>query len=322
VTAGLRLAAIVTANPDRQERVKRDHPDAAVLASADELWERAGDYDVAVVAAPNRAHVPLALAAFESGLAVVVDKPLAASADDGRLLIETARERGLLLTVFQNRRWDGDFLTVRALIDEGVLGRVLRFESRFERWRPEVAPGWRERAEPEEAGGLLLDLGSHLVDQALQLFGHAQAVYAELDRRRPGARVDDDVFVASDHVSGVRSHLWASAVAADSGPRFRVLGNRAAYVKHGLDVQERALRSGRRPDDPDWGREPEEHSGVLVADGRRSAIPTRPGNYRRSTRASPPAWRAERRRPLRRKRPSRGLRCSRRRACRTRGGKS
>jgi scyllo-inositol 2-dehydrogenase (NADP+) len=233
------------------------------------------------VATPNRTHVPLATTALGAGLPVVVDKPLAATADDGHRLADLAAGRGLLLTVFQNRRLDGDFLTVRKLLADGVLGSVSRFESRFERWRPETKAGWRELGSPEEAGGVLFDLGSHLIDQALQLFGPAAHVYAEVDRRRPGAAVDDDIFVALTHESGVRSHLWASQAAAQAGPRLRVLGSAAGYVKWGLDAQEAALKEGARPADPDWGREPAENWGVLGTGDDLRPIETEPGDYPR-----------------------------------------
>jgi scyllo-inositol 2-dehydrogenase (NADP+) len=278
---GLELAAIVTRAEQRRMRARRDHPGADLLESAEEVWRRADDFDLVVVAAPNRFHVPLARASIEAGLAVVVDKPLAASADEGRRLVGEARERGVMLTVFQNRRWDGDFLTVRGLLEEGALGEVERFESRFERWRPELSGGWRESGESQDAGGLLYDLGSHLIDQALCLFGPAALVYAELDRRRPGAETDDDTFVALTHESGVRSHLWMSAVAAQPGPRFRVSGRAASYVKYGLDVQEELLRAGRRPDDPSWGREPEAGWGLLGAGDQVRHVPTVPGTYQR-----------------------------------------
>jgi len=278
---GLELAAIVTRDDERRTRARRDHPSAALLASPEEVRERAGDFDLVVVAAANRAHVPLARSSIQAGLAVVVDKPLAANADAGRSLVRDARERGVMLTVFQNRRWDGDFLTVRGLLEEGALGEVGRFESRFERWRPELSGGWRESGDPQDAGGLLNDLGSHLVDQALFLFGPAAKVYSELDTRRAGAQTDDDSFVALLHESGVRSHLWMSAVAAQLGPRFRVLGSRAAYVKFGIDVQEELLHAGRRPDDPLWGREPEDRWGSLGAGDELRRIPTVPGAYQR-----------------------------------------
>jgi len=234
-----------------------------------------------VVAAPNRAHAPLARAAIKAGLAVVVDKPLAANAAEGRELAREARERGVMLTVFQNRRWDGDFLTVQRLLTDQALGRVLRFESRFERWQPELSGGWRELATPEEAGGLLFDLGSHLVDQALALFGPARQVYAELDARRPGAQVDDDSFVPLTHDAGVRSHLWMSAVSAQFGPRLRVLGDRAAYVKYGLDVQEESLSEGLKPGEPGWGEEPEERWGLLGVGENVQRVRTEPGAYQR-----------------------------------------
>jgi scyllo-inositol 2-dehydrogenase (NADP+) len=278
-TAGLELAVVVTGNDERQAQALSEHPRVTVLPTSDEVWERAAELDLVVVATPDSSHVPLARAALDAGLPVVVDKPLARSAPEGRALVEAARERGLMLTVFQNRRWDGDFLTLRRLLDDGRLGRVHRFESRFERWRPQVGSGWRERPGAGEAGGLLYDLGSHLVDQALQLFGGVRDVYAEVDVRRDGAVADDDDFLALEHESGVRSQLWMSALAADRGPRFRVLGDRAAFVKRGLDVQEEALRAGRSPADPDWGEEPRERWGRLVTGGEVHEVPTEPGSY-------------------------------------------
>jgi predicted dehydrogenase len=281
VVDGLDLSAIVTRDPERRARARRDFPGAELLESADEIWERPGAFELVVVAAPNRVHVPLARAAIDAGIAVVVDKPLAAAASEARELVDAARARDVVLTVFQNRRWDGDFLTASRLVAEQALGRVFRFESRFERWRPELSGGWRELPGAEEAGGLLFDLGSHLVDQALVLFGPVRQVYAELDVRRPGATVDDDSFVALTHVTGVRSHLWMSSVAAQSAPRLRVLGDRAAYVKYGMDVQEEALHQGLRPRDPGWGEEPEEHWGLLGAGDRVERIRTDPGAYER-----------------------------------------
>jgi scyllo-inositol 2-dehydrogenase (NADP+) len=276
-TPGLEVAAIVTRNPERRERAERDHRGARVVA---EVSEMLGEVDVAVVATPNREHVPVARAALEAGVDVVVDKPLAVTASEGRELVEEARRAGRLLTVFHNRRWDGDFLTVRRLLQRAALGRVVRFESRFERWRPRVAPGaWRERGDPSEGGGLLLDLGTHLVDQALVLFGRPRSVYAEVERRRQGATVDDDVFVALEHDGGVLSHLWTSMVAAAPASRFRVLGLEAAYVKDGLDPQEEALRAGARPGDAEWGREPEQRWGRLVAGDSEQPIETERGVY-------------------------------------------
>jgi predicted dehydrogenase len=278
-TSGLRLSAIVTANEARRAQAAEDCPQARLLPDVSSLWQIANDLDVVVVASPNRTHVPLALAAIDAGLAVVVDKPLAATTDDARRLVDAARDRGTVLTVFQNRRWDGDFLTLRRLLAEGRLGDVLRFESRYERWRPIVKPGWRMLDAPEEAGGLLFDRGSHLIDQALVLFGPVTQVYAELDRRRGGVAVDDDAFVALTHASGVRSHLWMTSVAAQHAPRFRVLGSRAAFVKSGLDVQEDALRNGAAPRTPGWSEEPADRWGQLGVGDEVQAVPTAAGDY-------------------------------------------
>ena len=246
-----------------------------------ELWKGRDDLDLVVVAAPNSAHVPAATAAIEAGLPVVVDKPLAVTTADARGLITLARERNVMLTVFQNRRYDGDMQTLRRLLAEGTLGDPLRFESRFERWRPTPKPGWRESGQPGEGGGLLMDLGSHLIDQALQLFGPASAVYCELDRRRAQVAVDDDVFVALTHLNGVRSHLWMSVLASQLGPRLRVLGSRASYVKFGLDLQEDALRAGQRPGRGPWGEEPAERWGVVGAGDDVRPVATERGDYGR-----------------------------------------
>lgn len=207
--------------------------------------------------------------------AVVVDKPLSAAAADGLRLIERSEATGVLLTVFQNRRWDNDFLTLRSLLDERRLGRVHRFESRFERWRPQVRrDSWREDPDPQRAGGLLYDLGAHLIDQTLVLFGPVTSVYAELDRRRAGSVVDDDAFVALTHGGGVRSHLSVGALIAQLGPRFRVLGDRAGYTKYGLDVQEPQLVAGLLPGSPGWGADTSGHDGVVGADEQLEVIPT------------------------------------------------
>ena len=156
----------------------------------------------------------------------------------------------------------------------------MRFESRFERWRPEVdVEKWREAGTPEDAGGLLFDLGPHLIDQALELLGPARSVYAEVRRLRPGAEVDDDVFLALEHSSGARSQLWASMLAAQPGPRLRALGTRAAYVKWGLDVQEDALREGAGPGDPGFGEDPPEAWGVLGTDDDARPVETERGRY-------------------------------------------
>lgn len=276
-TPGLRLAAVVTGDPARARRVATRYG-ADVLPQAEDLW-RSGAIDLAVIAAPNVAHVPLVQAAIDGGLPIVVDKPMATTAADARDLVAWAAHAGVPFSVFHNRRWDGDLLTVRRLLAEGRLPGVTRFESRFERWRPEPKTGWRESGGATDGGGLLLDLGSHLVDQALVLFGPVSTVYAEVDRRRPGVEVEDDVMLSLTHRSGVRSQLWMSAVAPLAGPRFRVLGAAGGYLSYGLDGQESALRAGRSPADPGWGVEPVSAWGSFGTEGSLETVPTEPGDY-------------------------------------------
>lgn len=284
-TEGLVLDTVVTSNEERRAEARAAFGDVRFAASPDELWERADQLDLVVIASPNKTHVPLATAALKAGLPVVVDKPIAGTAAEARELAALAEERGLLLSVFQNRRWDNDFRTLAALIADGELGEVQRFESRFERWRPQLKGGWRESGDPDEIGGLLYDLGSHVVDQALVLFGPPVQVYAESDVRRPGAAADDDTFIAITHENGVRSHLYVSATTAQLGPRFRVLGSAAGYVKYGLDPQEAALREGLRPvAGRPWGEEVEElwgriGSGESPLTGGGTPVRTLPGDY-------------------------------------------
>jgi scyllo-inositol 2-dehydrogenase (NADP+) len=245
---GLEVAAVMTRSAERAGQARAKHAGVRIVESVDELLD---GIDLLVVASPNSAHVELGLAGLDAGLHVVVDKPLAVTAADAQRLLDAGRER---VTVFHNRRWDGDFLTLQKLVRDGSLGDVTRFESRFERFRPEIKEGWRELGDAAEGGGVLLDLGSHLIDQALQLFGAPESVYAEVRTRRPGAKVDDDVFVALEHSGGEISHLWMSAVAPLHGPRFRVSGLAAGFGCDGLDPQEDQLREGMSPGDPGFGQ--------------------------------------------------------------------
>ncbi len=274
---GLRIRAVATANPDRRTQALRDHPDAEIVGSVDALLERP-DVDIVVVVTPNRSHAAIGIQALAAGRDVVVDKPIAMSVPEAEELLDAADRAGRVLSVYQNRRWDGDFQTVRSLIDGGALGKIDSLEARFERWSP-VGAEWRELA--EEAGGPHRDLGAHLVDQSLVLFGAATRVFAQMASRRPGSRVEDSVFVAMDHASGVRSRLWTSLIASRTGPRLRVRGLAGEYVKEDLDPQEQQLLDGLRPTDPGFGEEPAERWGSIVAsDGTRTVIPTMRGDYR------------------------------------------
>jgi scyllo-inositol 2-dehydrogenase (NADP+) len=238
-----------------------------IVRSADvgTMWDLRPD--LVVLATPNATHVPLGLEAVRRGVAVVVDKPLGLSVADAQPLVALAAAEGVPLGVFHNRRWDGDFMTAQQLLSSGALGSLVLWESRFERWRPSVGTGWRETS---DGGGLLLDLGSHLVDQALVAVGPAVSVHATVRVVRPGAAQDDDVQITLEHISGARSLLVATMLAAQVGPRFRLLGTSAAWVKHGLDGQEVVLRGGAAP---------VEDGGRLGSDEAFEQLPPRPGDW-------------------------------------------
>lgn len=283
-TPGMRVAAMSVGDVTRAAKARHDYPQATIYPTAQALLGAAETLDLVVVAAPNDAHVSVGIAALEAGLPVVIDKPFAATSTDARKVMDTARRTGKLLTVFQNRRWDSDFLTARQLIAGGALGKVSRLESRFERFRPMPKAGaWRESDAPELAGGLLFDLGAHLIDQALQLFGAPTSVYAEQDRRRPSVRVDDDTFVALRFSGGEVAHLWMSVIPRIFGPRLRIVGSVGVYEKFGLDPQEAQLGVGLRPGDAAYGIEPREQSGRLATEingvAVDGAVESLPGSY-------------------------------------------
>jgi predicted dehydrogenase len=264
----LQVTHVVTADPGRRAAVEADLPGAKVVDSAAALWRSADDFDVVVVATSNDVHVPLAVAALDLGKPVVVDKPVAPTSDDAARLVEHAASCGLPLGVFHNRRWDSDTLTAADLLSSGALGSVHRLESRFTRFRPQVVDRWREKP---GGGGVLLDLGTHLVDQAVHLLGPVTEVWADVRVLRTGAEVDDDGVLALTHESGASSLLWCSAAAPWTGSRLVLQGSRAGWVKQELDGQEAAQREGRRPaDEPD---------GTLWdTDGARP-VPSRAGDW-------------------------------------------
>jgi predicted dehydrogenase len=271
---GLQLVAVVSRN---QQLVHREHPSLPVLTLDDLLADPS--IDLAIVATPNATHADIATRLLRAGKHVVVDKPFTISVEEAELVSATARGAGRIATIFHNRRWDADFLTLRALIAEGVFGPVTLFESRFDRYRPVVKDRWRER--PGPGSGIWWDLGSHLVDQALQLFGEPDAVSGDLEVQRGSGATD--FFHVVLRYGPMRAVLASSSLAVESGPRFAVLGTHATYVKFGLDSQESALAAGTRPGACEsWGADSLE--GVLTQsadDGpRRSAVRNRQGDYR------------------------------------------
>jgi predicted dehydrogenase len=279
----LELSAIVTSDPERRAEARRRYPDAQLIPTFDDLLATIDEVHLVVVTTPNATHVPLAEESLSARRHVVVDKPVAPTSGEVRRLASLAGEVDRRLIPFQNRRWDGDFRTVVQLLESGRLGPLHRFESRFERWQPEVPTSpvrsWRRDPSPGSATGVLYDLGPHLIDQAVAVFGRPRHVYAEIASRRPGADVDDDAFVALEYPDGLLAHLWMSLVAADRGPRFRLLGANGAYVKYGMDVQEAALMAGHGPRERGWGEEPPDAWGFVVTGHENVPQPTLTGAY-------------------------------------------
>jgi predicted dehydrogenase len=269
--ANCEFLGVVTTSPERRGQVAEDFGRPAFASLAD--LARGGAEAVAI-STPAATHVTLTQQALRLGLAVVCDKPFAPDADSARQTVRLAEQLDVPLTVYQNRRWDSDFLTLRELLTNGSLGTLTVFESRFERFRPQSSP----RA---AGGGTLLDFGSHLADQALVLAGPVRGVYAEMHYHADTAGLDDDVFVTLTHASGVRSHLWGSLRQGAPGPRFRAAGTDGAYVVQDVDGQEDALRSGASPASMGnrWGAEPPERWGHLRRGEADEPVPSAHGAW-------------------------------------------
>ncbi len=244
---GLRLAAIVSS---RKDDITQRYPDVGVLQTPEEAFADPA-IDLVVVATPNDSHFDLARRALAAGKHVVVDKPFARTGDEARALI--AQAKGRILSVFHNRRWDSDFLTLKQLMRDGALGEIVYFESHFDRFRPVVRDRWRERAGP--ATGSWYDLGSHLIDQALQLFGMPLGIMADLGNRRDGA-LTTDYFRVLLRYETLRVVLCGDSLAPADDRRLVVHGSRASFIKHGLDPQEAFLAGGGKPSDTGYGVEP------------------------------------------------------------------
>ena len=262
-----RLDLIATSSPDRAAEARAQHPGAEIVSTPEELLARAGDLDLVVLASPAHTHLEQGLAALEAGAGIVIDKPFVPTVLDAKKLIAKSEEVGKILAVFQNPRWDGDFLTIKRLLADGALGDVHRFESTFERWSGANRDRWQDTTTPEQGAGITYDLGSHLIDQALNLFGPAVVEQAELQTVREGSVSDDDAFISLLHASGIRSHLTMSRAAAQSGPRFRVLGSKSAYSVYGLDIQEPQLKQQIWPGADGYAVTPEADWGLLGIDG-------------------------------------------------------
>lgn len=273
-TAGMTLACIASS---KAALVQQALPGIAIADSPAALLANP-DIDLVVIATPNDTHCPLAAAALQAGKHVVIDKPFTLDVAEATRLIALARQHARQLSVFHNRRWDGDFLTVARLIKSGALGALRHVESHFDRFRPQVQQRWRESASP--GGGLWYDLGIHLADQALQLFGQPSAVWLDVQRQRDGA-VADDWFHAVLQYENLRVILHASALTAAPAPRFVLHGTAGSFVKSGLDTQEAALKRGETPGGPGWGHDPAHGSLTLgQAEPTHTVLhPGLPGDY-------------------------------------------
>ncbi|CAN7142302.1 oxidoreductase [Variovorax sp. LjRoot290] len=277
---GLQLGAVASSQP---HKVHADWPGVDVVPDVAALLGRA-DIDLVVIAAPNAQHHPLARAALAAGKHVVVDKPFTLDAAQARELAELAQRKGRLLSVYQNRRFDSDFLTLQGLLASGELGRPVYFESHFDRFRPQVRERWREQ--PVPGAGLWVDLGSHLVDQAVRLFGRPDTLQLDTAALRDGALVEDYFHAVLRYESGapapLRVVLHATTLAAHAAPRYIVHGTRASYVKRGVDPQEDALRIGGRPGGEGWGADALVGELTVPADDGHAMtrkVPALPGNY-------------------------------------------
>lgn len=269
--AGHVVTDVVTRDVGRAAAARQDWPGVRVHADLETLLTGASGSepgaDVVVIASPTGLHTEHVLATVGAGMATVVDKPLALDEDGARRAVEAAESAGVPLTVFQNRRWDSEQLTLRALLDDGALGTVHRFERRWERWRPVPKDRWKENA-VGAGGGLLLDLGAHLVDSAVQVFGPVTRVWAEL--RALTTPTEDDVFLALTHGSGTVSHLWAGGLVGAPGPRTRVLGDRGAYLVTSFEGEPTPFGAL----DPGPG-----HEGWLVHGDRAEPVLRAPGEH-------------------------------------------
>jgi scyllo-inositol 2-dehydrogenase (NADP+) len=255
----LRLAAILER---KGNEAAEKYPDIRIVRSLDELLAMK-KIRLIVIATPNDTHYSFARQCLEAGRDVVVDKPFAATLEEAKALVEMAKETGRVLTVYQNRRYDGDFHAIRQLVADGTLGRIVRFETSYDRYRPQLKPGaWRETSRP--GSGILFDIAPHLIDHALVLFGLPEAVTADVRIERENAVADDAFDIMLHYSNGMRAVLRSSILAAAPRPRFVVLGTQGSFVKQTFDPQENNLRRGYVPNDTAWGAEPEENWGVLT----------------------------------------------------------
>jgi scyllo-inositol 2-dehydrogenase (NADP+) len=276
---GLRLAAILQRKGDEAAVA---YPDAKIVRSLDELLALP-DIQLIVIASPNETHAPFARAAMAAGRDVVVDKPFTTSYAEAVDLVNFAEKSGRFLTVYQNRRYDGDFQAIRELVAAGTLGRIVRFETSYDRFRPNFKPNaWREKAEP--GAGILFDIGPHVIDHAMVLFGLPEAITADVRIERQGGLADDAFDIMLHYPNSLRAVLSSNILAVLPRPRFLLFGTKGAFLKQTVDPQENNLRFGNLPEKGSWGAESEDNWGLLtLSDGTNATqrrIPSGTGDYR------------------------------------------
>ena len=272
---GFDVAAVLTGNSTRARQAKEDFPLVKVVENLNDLL--AQELDLVVIATANSSHAEYALAAINSGIPVVVEKPMGRTVAETARILEASEKTGVPVTAFYNRRWDSDMLTLKKVANNGLIGKVFRLDSRFERYRPQLNPSaWRETLSPEEGGGLLLDLQTHLLSTALDAFGPADLTYASVRKIR--GESEDDVVLNLRHISGVDSYCSVSAISGSTGPRIRALGTEGALIIEELDPQEALLRAGNFPEGGIW-QMPTSSRAYIQRGDQREEIQAVPGNY-------------------------------------------
>jgi predicted dehydrogenase len=275
-TEGLAVAGIVTADAERTAQAYGDNLGVQVYASAEEAFAQSDDFDLAIIAGANSSHVPYAMRAIDAGWHAVVDKPFAPNAAAAHEIFTAAASRGVVITAFHNRRWDSDFLTIDALMRTAPIGPVHRLESRLERLRPVPQRSWKGSNDPAELAGLLLDFGSHLVDQAIQLMGPVAFVDCWTRNVRSPDSPVDDLHITLFHSSGAVSEIIGSQASVFTEPRFTVLGLTGGIRTLGFDIQEPQLRANPDASAPDFGVEPVDAAAyVITIDANGSARESR-----------------------------------------------
>lgn len=259
----------------QEEKVKLSFPHAEVVTTIDELVVKE-NIDLIIITSPNTTHFEYAKKAILHGKHVVVEKPFVVSIEEGEELITLAKQYGVMLSVYHNRRWDNDFRTVQKLLKAGTVGKVYTYEAHFDRFRPQVRDRWREHNFP--GSGILYDLGSHLIDQVLHLFGMPQAVYADVVNQRPGSQIDDYFHIIL-HYEEMRVILHSSSHVKYAGPHFSIHGEKGSIVKYGMDSQEEQLKAGKKPSDEGYGADTMQMYAVLSTEDEEVRVPTEVGCY-------------------------------------------